>query len=145
LKQKAKIGVLSSLDALAVDPDQPIRAAKLAYFDSTDLHLCPEVGHIYQPTSHQVKVETPGMHNPWYALFVSLVYPNGEGLFTIHQLNRHQEVQAHLQRLLDSDPDVFWFVVLDNASAHTTPALAPFLQANRQRALGPCSMISGNE
>jgi len=133
LKQKAKIGVLSSLDAIAVDPDQPVRAAKLVYFDSTDLHLCPEVSHTYQPTAQQVKVETPGLHNPWYALFGSLIYPSGEGLYTIHQLKRHQEVQAHLQLLLDSEPDLFWFVVLDNASAHTTPALEHFLQENRQR------------
>jgi len=133
LKQKAKIGVLSSLDAIEVDPDQPVRPAKLAYFDSTDLHLCPEVGNVYQPTPDQVKVETPGLYNPWYALFGSLVYPNGEGLYTIHELKRHQEVQAHLQLLLESDPDVFWFVVLDNASAHTTPALDQFLQDNRHR------------
>ena len=133
MKEKAKIGVLSSLDAAQINPDQPIKPAKLAYFDSTDLHLCPEVGNTYQPTAEQLKVETPGKHNPWYALFGSLVYPSGEGLYTIHQLKRHQEVQAHLQQLLDSDPDVFWFVILDNASAHTTPALGQFLQDNQHR------------
>ena len=133
LKQKAKIGVLSSLDAADVDLDQPIKPAKMVYFDSTDLHLCPEVGHTYQPAGQQLKVETPGKHNPWYALFGSLVYPSGEGLYTIHQLKRHQEVQAHLQQLLDTEPDIFWFAVLDNASAHTTPALDQFLQDNRHR------------
>jgi len=132
LKQKAKIGVLSSLDASEVDLDQPIRPAKLAYFDSTDLHLCPEVGNTYQ-AGEQLKVETPGNYNPWYALFGSLVYPWGEGLYTIHQLKRHQEVQAHLQLLLDTEPEVFWFVILDNASAHTTPALDQFQQDNRHR------------
>jgi hypothetical protein len=132
LKQKAKIGVLSSLDAADVDLDQPIRPAKLVYFDSTDLHLCPEVGNTYQ-AGEQLKVETPGNYNPWYALFGSLVYPQGEGLYTIHQLKRHQEVQAHLQLLLDTEPDVFWFVILDNASAHTTPALDQFRQDNRHR------------
>jgi len=133
LKEKAKIGILSSLDASQPQPDQPVRAAKLAYFDSTDLHLCPEIGQTYQPTAEQRKVETPGQYNPWYALFGSLVYPSGEGLYTIHQLKRHQEVQAHLQQLLDSDPEVFWFVILDNASAHTTPALDQFLQDNQHR------------
>lgn len=59
LKQKAKIGVLSSLDASEVDLDQPIKPAKLVYFDSTDLHLCPEVGNTYQATGEQLKVETP--------------------------------------------------------------------------------------
>ena len=133
LKQKAKIGVLSSLDASDVDLDQSIKPAKLVYFDSTDLHLCPEVGHTYQPSGQQLKVETPGNHNPWYALFGSLIYPSGEGLYTIHQLKRHQEVMAHLQLLVDSEPETFWFVVLDNASAHTTPALDQFLQDNRHQ------------
>ena len=32
-----------------------------------------------------------------------------------------------------TDPDLFWFVVLDNASAHTTPALDQFLLDNRHR------------
>jgi len=133
LKEKAKIGVLSSLDALEVDPEQPLRPAKLVYFDSTDLHLCPEVSNSYQPQGQQQKVETPGQANPWYALFGSLSYPSGEGLYTIHHLKRHQEVQAHLQALLDSDPDYFFFAVIDNASAHTTPALDQFLNDNRHR------------
>ena len=133
LKQKAKIGVLSSLDATDVDLDQPIKPAKLVFLDSTDLHLCPEVGHTYQVKGEQLKVETPGKHNPWYALFGSLVYPSGEGLYTIHQLKRHQEVQAHLQLLVETEPEVFWFVILDNASAHTTPALDQFLLDNRHR------------
>ncbi len=133
LKQKAKIGVLSSLDASDVDLGQAIKPAKLVYFDSTDLHLCPEVGNTYQPSGQQLKVETPGKHNPWYALFGSLIYPSGEGLYTIHQLKRHQEVMAHLQRLVDTEPNTFWFVILDNASAHTTPALDQFLQDNRQQ------------
>ena len=56
LKQKAKIGVLSSLDAAEIDLDQPSKPAKLVYFDSTDLHLCPEVGNTYQATGEQLKV-----------------------------------------------------------------------------------------
>ncbi len=133
LKQKAKIGVLSSLDASDVDLDQPIKPAKLVYFDSTDLHLCPEVGNTYQANGEQLKVETPGKHNPWYALFGSLAYPSGEGLYTIHHLKRHQEIQAHLQQLVETEPEVFWFVILDNASAHTTPALDQFLLNNRHQ------------
>ena len=40
---------------------------------------------------------------------------------------------THLQQLVDIEPETFWFVILDNASAHTTPALDPFLQDNRQQ------------
>lgn len=133
LKEKAGLGQLSSDDASQIEPNQVTRAAKLAYFDSTDLHWCPEVGYTYSPTGQQVKVETPGNQNPWYALFGSLIYPSGEGLYTIHHKKRHQEVQVHLQHLLDSDPQTFWFVVLDNASAHTTPALDTFLHQNQDR------------
>lgn len=91
------------------------------------------MGQTYTPQGEQLKVDTPGDQNPWYALFGSLLYPSGEGLYTIHERKRHQEVQAHLQLLLDSDPEVFWFVVLDNASAHTTPALDTFLAHNSHR------------
>ena len=133
LKEKAVNGQLSSQDAGQIGSDQPTRAAKLAFFDSTDLHWYPEVGYTYSPTGQQVKVDTPGKFNPWYALFGSLVYPTGEGLYTIHQQKRHQEVQAHLQHLMDFDPEVFWFVVLDNASAHTTPALDDFLLKHQDR------------
>lgn len=89
LKQQAKIGVLSSLEASDVNLEQPIKPAKLAYFERTDLHLCPEVGNSYQVDGTQLKVETPGHQPPWDARFGSLVYPNGEGLYTIHQLKRH--------------------------------------------------------
>ena len=76
---------------------------------------------------------SPGHSNPWYALFGSLVYPEGSGFYTIHERKRHQEVQAHLQRLLDSEPDTFWVVVMDNASAHTTPKLTEFWQRHQHR------------
>lgn len=133
LKQKAQNGQLSSQDATQSVPGQSAQPAKLVFCDSTDLHWCPEVGYTYSPKGQQLKVETPGNQNPWYALFGSLVYPTGEGLYTIHHKKRHQEVQAHLQELLDTDPDSFWFIILDNASAHTTPALDNFLQQHQDR------------
>ncbi|MCB8982173.1 MAG: hypothetical protein H6657_32630 [Ardenticatenaceae bacterium] len=33
--------------------------------------------------------------------------------------------------LLELDPEAFWFVILDNASAHTTEKLIPFWQQHR--------------
>ena len=35
--------------------------------------------------------------------------------------------------LIDLDPEHFWFVVLDNASAHTTAAVEAFAADHRQR------------
>ena len=35
--------------------------------------------------------------------------------------------------LIDLDPEHFWFVVLDNASAHTTTAIEAFAANHRQR------------
>lgn len=80
-----------------------------------------------------MKIDSPGKDNPWYALFGSLVYPDGTGLYTIHERKRHQEVRAHLELLIDSEPDTFWFVVMDNASAHTTPKLDEFWAQNSDR------------
>jgi len=110
-----------------------MKPAKLVFFDSTDLHWCPEVGASYVLKGCQTKVDSPGYANPWYALFGSLVYPDGTGLYTIHERKRHQEVQAHLEILLNSEPNTFWVVVMDNASAHTTPKLAEFWERNSDR------------
>jgi transposase len=63
----------------------------------------------------------------------SLEYPSGEGLYTIHHRKRHQEVRAHLELLLERDPEACWIVVLDNASAHTTPKLDEFLTQHQDR------------
>lgn len=124
---------MSSHDVPEADLSQAAKTAKLRFFDATDLHWCPDVGNSYAPQGTQVRVDSPGLANPWYALFGSLEYPSGEGLYTIHQRKRHQEVRAHLELLLESDPDAFWIVVLDNASAHTTPQLDEFLACNKDR------------
>lgn len=111
----------------------PAREGKLVFFDSTDLHWCPDVGFEYAAKGEQVKVDSPGLANPWHALFGSLCYPSGEGVYTIHERKRHNEVKAHLECLLETEKEGFFFVVLDNASAHTTPQLAPFLEENKER------------
>ena len=114
------------------DQSQPAKPARLVFFDSTDLHWCPDVGHRYVTQGSQLRVDSPGLANPWYALFGSLEYPTGEGVYTIHERKRHQEVRAHLQELLTRDPDAFWIVVLDSASAHTTPKLDAFLRQHQE-------------
>lgn len=85
------------------------------------------------PQGRQAKIDSPGHANPWYALFGSLVYPEGSGLYTIHERKRHQEVRAHLELLMESEPDTLWLVVMDNASAHTTPKLDEFWAQNADR------------
>ena len=103
---------MTSHDATNADITGPAISAKLYFFDSTDIHWCPDVGYSYQPAGGQKKTDSPGLNNPWRALFGSLAYPSGEGLYTIHERKRNLEVQAHLQRLIDGDPDHFHFVVL---------------------------------
>lgn len=133
LKEKAEQGTLSSHDAPDANQSAPPKKAKLVFFDITDLHWCPDVGNNYVIKGTQLSVESPGKDNPWYALLGSLIYPDGEGLYTIHERKRHQEVRAHLELLLDSEPETFWFVVMDNASAHTTPKLDEFWGQNIDR------------
>ena len=124
---------MSSHDVPGADHGQPAKRAKLVFFDSTDLHWCPDVGRSYVPQGRQLKIDSPGAMNPWYALFGSLVYPDGTGVSTIHERKRHQEVQAHLELLIDSEPDTFWVVIMDNASAHTTPQLDDLWEQHRER------------
>ena len=124
---------MTSHDVPEADLSQPARPATLSFLDSTDLHWCPDVGNSYVRQGTQMRVNSPGLANPWYALFGSLEYPSGEGLYTIHERKRHQEVRAHLKMLLDSDPATFRIVVLDGASAHTTPKLDAFLTQHQER------------
>jgi len=136
LKKKAESGTLSSHDATDAEvasENTPPKPGKLAYFDATDLHLCPDVGKGYAPQGEQIKVDSPGCENPWCALLGSLLYPIElkEVLYTIHERKRHEEVQAHLELLIQQDPEAFWFVVLDNASAHTTKMLDSFKEQYR--------------
>lgn len=126
LRQKALRNELSSADAK--DPPPEEKPARFIYFDATDLHWCPDIGNGYQPTGKQTKVDSPGSDNPWYALLGSLHYPSGEGFYTIHERKRSAEAVAHFQLLIDSDPDAFWFVVIDNASAHHTQMMKTFAQ-----------------
>ncbi len=119
-QKKSEQGELTSHDAtdadLAVDPVK----AYLVYMDSTDLHWCPDIGNGYAPCGTQIQVDSPGNEDPWCALFGSLIYPTGEGVYTIHERKRHTEVSAHLEVLIGMDPDAFWFIVIDNAPQHTT-------------------------
>jgi len=132
LKKKAESGTLSSHDAADADTSLKAKPGRLVFFDPTDLHWCPDIGNGYAPRGEQIKVDSPGSENPWYALLGSLQYPAGEGLYTIHERKRHQEVKAHLELLVQRDPDAFWFVALDNASAHTTPMLDGFREQHKQ-------------
>lgn len=132
LQQKAQEGTLTSESATSPPEGQP-RPAQLVYLDSTDLHWCPDHGQGYRPVGQQCEVDSPGLANPWWSLFGSLVYPSGTGVYTIHTHKRHLELMEHLKLLLDSQPDGFFFIALDNASAHTTKKLKAFIQEHQNR------------
>ena len=133
LQRLALAGQLTSAASAHPRSDEPPKAARLAFLDSTDLHWCPDLGAVYGPAGRQRKVDSPGLANPWCALFGSLVYPSGEGLYTVHEHKRAVELREHLHLLIDSEPDVFWFVVLDNASAHTTALIETFACQHQTR------------
>ena len=132
LVTKAKEGTLTSDDAEA-SIEAPCQPAHLIYLDSTDLHWCPDLGQDYAPKGEQTKVDTPGHDNSWLALWGSLVFPTGEGVYSIHEHKRHLELITHLQLLMNTFPDHFLFVILDNASAHTTTKLEPFRQEHQDK------------
>jgi transposase len=133
LQASALAGTLTASAGAHPRSDEPPQRARLAFLDSTDLHWCPDLGATYGRKHQQVKVASPGLENPWYALFGSLLFPSGEGLYTVHERKRCAEFLAHLELLLDFDADAFWFVILDNASAHTTPDVERFVQHHSHR------------
>lgn len=133
LRQMALKGDLSASKATHPPPEAERKPTYLAYFDAADLHWCPDIGAIYNTRGQQVKVDSPGKSNPWYALLGSIVYPSGEGHFTIHDRKRSDEVIVHLKGLIERDPNGFWFVILDNASAHHTAKINEFVANNKHR------------
>lgn len=129
LKEKAQNHTLTSREATHPPPNGT-KPALLFYLDSTDLHWCPDIGQTYSQTGNQLKVNTPGLHNPWLSLFGSLAFPSGEGVYSIHEHKRQLELMNHLQLLMNTYPNHFLFIILDNASAHTTSKVKQFSQEN---------------
>ena len=125
LRQRAEKNALTLSDLDRPPPDQE-KGCELIYFDATDLHWCPDIGPIYSPAGQQVKVNSPGLENPWYALLGSLFYPSGEGFYSIHARKRSVEVVEHFRLLIEAFPTKFFFIVIDNASAHHTAKMRHF-------------------
>jgi len=117
-----------------MQPISPSRRARLYFYDETDLHWCPDTGAVLQLPCEQVKVDSPGKDQVCF-LLGSVEYPAGNGLYQIFSRKRNEEVQRHLSELIAMNEDDFLFVVMDNASSHTTPMLQPFLEANKDRLL----------
>mgnify|MGYP001605547469 CR=1 FL=1 len=138
LKKKAEAGELSSDDVTIVMPGmQPIspqKTARLYFFDETNLHWCPDTGSALHLPRQQVKVDSPGKDSVRF-LIGRVEYPSLDGLYQLFSMKRNEEVQRHLEELLSMHPDELLFVVIDNASSHTTPMLQPFFLANRERLL----------
>ncbi len=133
LRQMALAGGLTSQSSARCRSDEPPKSAYLAFLDSSDLHWNPDIGSTYSLAGKQLKVDSPIRENSWYALFGSLIFLSGEGLYTIHHRKRAAELLEHLQLSIDLEPGTFWFVILDNASAHTTAAVHPFEQQQLDR------------
>ena len=112
----------------------PPRRGRLFFFDETDIHFCPDTGRAYQLAGQQLKVDSPGKDAKRY-LLGSVEYPTGEGLYELYPRKRNEEVQQHLEHLLEMTAPDFCFVVWDNASSHTTPMLWPFLLEQQERLL----------
>lgn len=132
LRSFATAGQLTSIQRELVAPQLasmivvPKRKARLFFFDETDIHWCPDTGRTYQLPKQQLKVHSLGQDTVRY-LLGSVEYPSGEGLYELYPRKRNEEVQQHLEHLLEMFPNEFCFVVWDNASSHTTPMLWPFL------------------
>lgn len=125
LRQRAEDRSLTFSD-LDRPPPEVQRDCKLVYFDATDLHWCPDIGSTYSQAGKQIKVNSPGLNKPWYTLLGSMFYPSGEGFYTIHSRKRSVEAIEHFRLLIEAFPITFFFVVLDNASAHHTAKIRQF-------------------
>lgn len=128
LRQRAEDRSLT-FSELDRPPPQVEKECDLVYFDATDLHWCPDIGSTYSQAGQQTKVNSPGLENPWYTLLGSVFYPSGEGFYTIHSRKRSVEAIEHFRLLIEAFPTKFFFVIMDNASAHHTAKMRQFADA----------------
>ena len=105
----------------------------MVMMDETDIHLCPDLRTKgLQLQGQQRKILGPGLDEVCY-LFGATDPFSGAGLYEIYDQKASPQFCFHLEHLMDLFPDLFIFVVSDNAPAHHSAATLDFLKQHQDR------------
>jgi len=97
--------------------------------DECDMHLLPVLRAMWQRVGQQLRIVTPGQ-NAKRAVFGALNLRTGEWFYELNARKRGIEFIDFLSRLLAAYPTGPIYVIVDNASIHTSHAVQAWLTRN---------------
>ena len=111
------------LQAALADPQGTLLAQ-----DECDCHLLPVLRAMWQRRGAQVRIPTPGQ-NAKRGVFGALDLRSGQWFYQLTEHKRSVEFIAFLTTLLTAYPLGAIYVIVDNASIHTSKAVKAWLEA----------------
>lgn len=114
----------AKLAQVLADPNATVIAE-----DECDMHLMPVLRAMWQRVGQQLRIITPGQ-NAKRAVFGALNLRTGEWFYELSVRKRGIEFIGFLSRLLAAYPTGPIYVIVDNASIHTSHAVKAWLATN---------------
>lgn len=118
--------------------------AVLLCLDECDLHLLPPLRRMWMRRGRQAHVPTPGT-NRKRSIFGALDPATGAWTYTVTERKRSEEFIAFVEKLLGEYPAVTLLLVLDNASIHTSKAVAAWVEVHQRVELLFLPSYAGHE
>jgi len=128
----------AKLAQAVADPDATVLAE-----DECDMHLLPVLRAMWQRVGQQLHILTPGQ-NAKRAVFGALNLRTGEWFYHLTCHKRGIEFIAFLSTLLAAYPLGPIYVIVDNASIHTSRAIQTWLATNSRLQLVYLPTYSGH-
>jgi transposase len=119
-------------------------AATIMASDECDLHLLPVLRAMWQRVGQQVRLITPGQ-NAKRGVFGTLNLRTGEWFYQLTDRKRSVEFIACLMALLTAYPTGLIYVIVDNASIHTSRAVQKWLAEHTRLQLVYLPTYSGHQ
>jgi transposase len=132
--KRPKLAPARRPDPLAAEKEAKIAAAladptaTLIAEDEADFHLLPLLRAMWQRRGQQVRIPTPGQ-NTKRGVFGALNLRTGEWFYELAARKRSADFTVFLNRLTTAYPTGLIYVLLDNASIHTSQAVRQWLAA----------------
>jgi len=129
----------AKLAQVLADPNATVIAE-----DECDMHLMPVLRALWQRVGQQLRIITPGQ-NAKRAVFGALNLRTGEWFYELTARKRGIEFISFMSRLLVAYPTGPIYVIVDNASIHTSHAVRAWLAMNTRLQLVYLPTYSGHK
>jgi putative transposase len=146
---RPKLAPARRLDPLAAEKEAKIAAAladpaaTLIAEDEADMQLLPSLRAMWQRVGQQVRIPTPGQ-NAKRGVFGALNLRSGAWFYQLAAHKRSADFIAFLGRLAAAYPNGLIYVLVDNASIHTSQAVQQWLAAQSRVVLLYLPTYSGH-